>query len=73
MGEHGQALRFYEEALIPAAGDGDEDTISEELEEHNWVCKSGYAIFSINLKNLTLFNCFIWPFWSNFLIAKKSA
>ena len=57
VGQHEQALHFYEEALVP--GEGGEAPISEELEEHNWVCKSGHVVCSFPCP--TAFTD--WPGW----------
>ena len=40
MGQHEQSIRYYEQAIIPIKEEDYE--INEELDEHNWVCKSGY-------------------------------
>jgi hypothetical protein len=45
LGQHEQALHFYEEALIEAKND---EELGEEVEEHNWVCKSGLALGNLH-------------------------
>lgn len=41
MGQYGEAMRYYEEALIGERAGVIGGEAEEKEEEHNWVCKSG--------------------------------
>uniref|UniRef100_A0A914HUV5 WD repeat-containing protein 19 n=1 Tax=Globodera rostochiensis TaxID=31243 RepID=A0A914HUV5_GLORO len=49
VGQHGEAFRYYEEALIPPSR-GHGHILSEEQEEHNLVCSAGMALHMGDLK-----------------------
>nr|CAD2134648.1 unnamed protein product [Meloidogyne enterolobii] len=50
MGQHEQSIRYYEQAIIPIREEDYE--INEELDEHNWVCKSGLARMALHTGDL---------------------
>uniref|UniRef100_A0A915MEG7 Tetratricopeptide repeat protein n=1 Tax=Meloidogyne javanica TaxID=6303 RepID=A0A915MEG7_MELJA len=50
MGQHEQSIRYYEQAIIPIKEEDYE--INEELDEHNWVCKSGLARMALHTGDL---------------------
>ncbi|KAF7634437.1 hypothetical protein Mgra_00006192 [Meloidogyne graminicola] len=50
MGQHEQSFHYFKQAIIQI---NEEDEINnEELDEHNWVCKSGLARMALHIGDL---------------------
>ncbi|KAL3120594.1 hypothetical protein niasHT_007886 [Heterodera trifolii] len=51
-GQHAEAFRYYEEALITSSSGNASKMSEEQREEHNWVCSAGLARMALHMGDL---------------------